>query len=37
MASFSKGNIPWNAGLTSDTDVRVKKQIEKLNSRFTGF
>ena len=33
---FTKGNIPWNKGLTKKTDVRVKKYAENNSKRQKG-
>jgi len=33
LSEFEKGTIPWNKGLTKETDERVKKSAEKLKDR----
>jgi len=35
ISNSLKGNIPWNKGLTMDTDNRVRKNIENRNKRGT--
>jgi len=34
---FTKGQIPWNNGLTKETDERVQKYAEKLKGQTIGF